>query len=97
MLRLNPSIDRAQAEFFNRLHTLPPKEQEAVHAAIVCGARRDLVEEIPDTLLQIDPVLCGLWSVWQETLSTEAWRAVARLVFTKGELLTAAQTGSDAA
>ncbi|HLM81159.1 MAG TPA: hypothetical protein VK302_11055 [Terriglobales bacterium] len=92
MLRLTPNIDHAQAEFFSRLRTLPTKEQEVIHAAILCGAQRDLIEEIPDVLMTIDPVLCGLWAQWQETLSTEAWRAVVRLAFIKRELLTTAQT-----
>lgn len=92
MLRLTPTIDHAQAEFFSRLRTLPTKEQEVIHAAILCGAQRDLIEEIPDVLMTLDPVLCGLWAEWQHTVAEGSWRAVTRLVFIKGQLLTDAQT-----
>lgn len=97
MLRLNPSIDEAQAKFFQRLATLPPREQEHIRAAIRCGVVRDLIGEITDTIFTFDPVLAALFGLWQETLSTEAWRAVLRLTFTKDQLLTAAQTGGDRA
>ena len=86
MLRLNPNIDHAMAEFFQRLRLLPPREQYAILEAIKCGCTRDLIAEIFDTLLAIDPVLAGLWSLWRETLGVEAWAAVLRLTFIKGQL-----------
>jgi hypothetical protein len=91
MLRLTPTIDRAQCEFFTRLRTLPPREQHAIVDAVKCGCTRDLIVEIPDVLLAIDPVICGLWSLWREALDTEAWKAVLRLTFIKEQLLTESQ------
>ena len=76
MLRLTPSIDHDAAEWFARLQTLPPEEQCAIRAAIICGIRTETIAEVPDVLLAIDPVLAALWGRWQETLSTAAWRAV---------------------
>jgi hypothetical protein len=50
-----------------------------------------LIVEIPDVLLAIDPVICGLWSLWREVLGAEAWKAVLRLTFIKEQLLTESQ------
>ena len=86
MLRLNTKIDHAMAEWFARLRTLPTCEQRAIQEAVRCGIRTDRVDEIAPVLMAIDPVLCGLWTVWQEQLNAEAWRAVVRLVFAKAEL-----------
>ncbi len=94
MLRLNPSIDEAQADFFQRLRTLTPREREAVCAAIKRGVERDLIGDVCDALFAFDPILAALFDRWQETLGTEAWRAVLRLVFIKDQLLTAVQGGS---
>lgn len=96
MLRLNPSIDRAQAEFFQRLRTLAPREQEHVAAAIKSGVTRNAMGDVCDAMFAFDPVLAALFGRWQETLGTEAWRAVLRLVFIREQLLTAAQTGDAA-
>ena len=86
MLRLNSNIDRTMAEWFARLQTLPPCEQQAICEAIKCGVRHDTVAEIPDALLTVDPVLAALWGQWQEMLSGEAWAAVLRTVFMKSEV-----------
>jgi hypothetical protein len=85
MLRLNPNIDHAMAEWFCRLRPLPPREQQAICEAIKCGIRHDTVAEIPDALLTVDPVLAALWGEWQETLGGEAWAAVLTTVFMKSE------------
>jgi hypothetical protein len=94
MLRLTPTIDRAQCEFFSRLRSLPSREQRAIVEAIKCGCTRDLIAEIFDTLLAIDPVLAGLWSVWREALAVDAWAAVLKLAFIKDQLLAEAQQQS---
>ncbi|MGD0791812.1 MAG: hypothetical protein ABR920_08585 [Terriglobales bacterium] len=75
------------AEWFARLQTLPPGEQQAIREAIKCGVRHDTVAEIPDALLSADPILAALWGQWQETLSVEAWAAVLKTVFMKSEVV----------
>jgi hypothetical protein len=81
MLRLNSNIDRTMAEWFARLRTLPPREQHAVTEAIRWGIAHDQIPDIPEALLEANPVLFGLWSQWREALETEAWRAVIVTVF----------------
>jgi hypothetical protein len=81
MLRLNSNIDHTMSEWFARLQTLPPHERHAVTEAIRWGIAHDQIPDIPEALLEADPVLFALWTQWRETLEAEAWRAVIVTVF----------------